>query len=178
MLQGASGGDKWPTLQSSHGPPASTSASPVPTEKGTPAAQRKVEKTPAAGNATQANRTGRVWRGSSANGASHTQTANSQQTKTWQKSKPWHQPQQWQQIVSRQTLLNRQSATKIIPLATPVWNKITRHCEKSRQRPTQKRKHSSLGTQLCDQWKGVEIPSGRGASRTERFCVDQKLPKK
>ena len=47
--QGASEGDQWPTMQSSHGPPALSSASPVPTEKGTPAAQRKVEKTPASG---------------------------------------------------------------------------------------------------------------------------------
>ena len=164
-------------MQSSHEPPAPTSASPVPTEKGTPAAQRKVEKTPAAGKTTEANRTWRVWRGtsrratSSTNGTSYTQTANSQQTKTWQKSKPWQQPMPWQQIESRQTVRSRQSATKIMPLATPVCSN-TRHCEKSRQRLIPKRKRSSLGTQLWDRWES----SRKGTSRTERFFVSQKLP--
>ena len=142
------------------------------TEKGTSAAQSKVEKTLAAGNATEANWTGRVWRGTSwratcsPNGTSHTQTANSQQTKTWQKSKPWQQPKPWQQIESWQTVRSRQSATKIMPLATQ-YGTNTRHCEKSRHRPLPKRKHSSLGTQLWDQWGS----SGRGAFRTEMFCV-------
>ena len=60
--QGASGGNQWPTLQTSHGAPASTSASAVPTKKCTLALQRKQEKTPATGNATEANPIGREER--------------------------------------------------------------------------------------------------------------------